>query len=248
MNKKLITYLALTGFFLLLALHTSHKMDSGDRIDLYADRIEKGLHEHEKKVQNIMKDTDFFMRRLNASDQVANLADDSDLSKLEDLSAAPFSIVFSKNSEINFWTSNAAPSESIDFAQIPKSGEFTRLELSNGTYLGKRETIADEFFKDYDIYSFFPIKRVFNIESPYLEKQFTAEKYVPNAAMLISTPTDYPIKDLSGNVVSYLKASIESTDKTTLKRLAIFYGLFLIFLGTSINNISKYQSITLVNI
>ncbi len=240
MNKKLITYLILTGFFLLLALHTRHKMDSGDRIDLYADRIEKGLHDHQMQVQKIMEDTDFFMRRLNANGQVANLADESDLAKLEALSAAPFSIVFRKNSETAFWTSNAAPSESIDFAQIPNTGALTRLELSNGTYLGKRESLTDDYFKDYDIYSFFPIKRVFNIESPYLEKQFTAKKYVPNAAMLVSSPTDYPIKDISGKVVSYLKASLESTDKTTLKRLAIFYGLFFIFLALTVNNLSKY--------
>ena len=170
MSKKIISYLFLTGLFLVLTLYTRHKMDSGDRIHTYAERIEEGLHNHQIKVQKVIDDEEFLKRRLSASSSVANLQDDEDLTKLEDLSAEPFSIVFKKDGDFKFWTSTAAPFEAIDYDQIPNTGELTKLDLSNGTYIGKYESIQDPMFQDYDVYSLFPIKRIFNIESQYLNK------------------------------------------------------------------------------
>ncbi len=240
MSKKVLLYLSLTGLFLIMALHTKHKMESSDRLFLYVDRIEEGLHEHEKKAEQIIQDHDFLKRRLTATSKVSNIPDDNDLLKLEDLSAEPFSIVFKMDGAPVFWSSTAAPFESVDYSKIPKTGALTKLELSNGIYLGKYESIPGDFFSAYEAYSLFPIKRVYSIESQYLEKHFITKDYVPNSATLTSAPNDYPIKDIEGNVVSYLKASLEATDKTSLKKLAIFYGLFFLFLGLTVNYISKF--------
>ncbi len=240
MNKKVVSYSFLAGLFLVIALIARHKMDSGDRIHLYADRIEAGLHIHQAKVQNVIKDVPFLKRRLSISSQIANLSNENDLEKLEELSAEPFSILLKKGDEIKFWTSTAAPFEKIDFTQIPKSGEIVKLDLANGNYLGKYESINDPFFKDYDIYSLFPIKRIYNIESQYLEKQFTTGKFVPNSILLTATPTNYPIEDINGKVVTYLSSTAQTIDQYSLKRLALFYGLFFLFLFALVNWVSKF--------
>lgn len=243
MNKSVLLYIGFTGLFLILALYTNQKMKSSDRLLLYVDRIEEGLHEHEKKVEKIIQDHDFLKRRLTASNKVSNIPDDSDLAKLEELSAEPFSIVFKMAGDPVFWSSTATPFESVDYTQIPQTGELTMLELSNGIYLGKRESIPGDFFDTYESYSLFPIKRVYSIESPYLEKHFTTKDYVPNSATLTSIPNQYPIKDTHGHVVCYLDASLDAVDKTSLKRLAIFYGLFFLFLGLLVNHFSKLLAV-----
>ena len=118
MSKKIISYIFFTGLFLVLALFTRYKMDSGDRIHTYAERIEEGLHIHQTKVQKVVEDIEFLKRRLTSTSKVANLADDKDLTRLEELSAEPFSVVFKKENKFKFWTSTAAPFESIDLSLI----------------------------------------------------------------------------------------------------------------------------------
>jgi len=240
MNKKRIIYTLLTGLFLVLALTTRHQMLSSDRIYRYAERIETGLHLHQNEVQDILQDTEFLKRRLSANNKIANLADEQDLELLVKMSAAPYSIVFEKNGVLKFWTSTAAPFEEYDFSQISQSGEFVELDLANGQYLGKYETIDDPFFEDYDIYTFYPIKRVYNIESQYLNKQFTTEKFVPNSIVLTSNVTKYPVKEINGKIVTHLDSEAQTEDIYSLKKLAIFYGLFFLFLGFLVNNFSKY--------
>jgi len=214
-------------------------MMSSDRIYRYVDRIESGLHQHQKEVDAILKDKDFLKRRLSANNKIANLADEQDLTKLVKISAEPYSIVFEKNGKVEFWTSTAAPFEEYDFSQISQSGDFVELDLANGQYLGKYEKIDDPFFEDYDIFIFYPIKRLFNIESQYLEKQFTTKKFVPNSIALTSIATNYPIKEKNGKVVSYLDSRAQTVDVYSLKKLAIYYSLFFLFLGFLVNQISK---------
>ncbi len=239
MSKKIILYTIIACLSLAFALITRHNMISSDRNYVYAERIENGLHQHQQKVANILADKEFLKRRLSASSKIANREDDQDLIKLDAISAEPFSIIFEKQSVVEFWTSTSTPFEDIDLNQIPRSGEMISLALANGQYLGKLETIEDDFFKDYSIYSFFPIKRIYNIESEYLNKQFATAKYVPNSVLLTNETTKYPIKDNAGQIVSYLNNEAQSVDIYSLKRYAIALGFFLLFFALIINYISK---------
>ncbi len=239
MNKKILLYILIASCSLVFALVTRHNMVSSDRNYVYAERIENGLHKHQQSVADILEDKDFLKRRLSANSKIANKEDDQDLVKLDAISAEPFSIIFEKQGIIEFWTSTSTPFDNVDLAQIPKNGEMISLQLSNGQYLGKRETISDAFFDEYSIYSFFPIKREYHIESEYLNKQFATEKYVPNAVQLTTKTTSYPIKDNAGKVVSYLNHDTQSIDIYSLKKCAITFGLFLLFFGLIINYISK---------
>ncbi len=239
MNKKILIYATIACCSLAFALITRHNMVSSDRNYVYAERIESGLHLHQEKVKDILEDKEFLKRRLSASNKIANREDDQDLVKLDAISAEPFSIIFERQGVIEFWTSTSTPFEDVDLTRIPRTGEMTSLQLSNGQYLGKRETIEDDFFEDYSVYSFFPIKRVYNIESEYLNKQFATAKYVPNSVLLTTKATNYPIKDNAGKVVSFLNNETESVDIYSLKRYAIALGFFLLFFALIINYTSK---------
>lgn len=239
MNKKILIYIIVACCSLAFALITRHNMVSSDRNFVYAERIENGLHQHQQKVADILEDKEFLKRRLSASSKIANREHDQDLVKLDAISAEPFSIIFERQGVVEFWTSTSTPFEDVDLTQIPRSGEMVSLQLSNGQYLGKRETIKDDFFEDYSVYSFFPIKRIYNIESEYLNKQFATQKYVPNSVMLSSQVTEYPIKDNAGNVVSFVNNETQPVDIYSLKVCAIALGIFLLFLALMINNFSK---------
>jgi len=239
MDKKNLSYIIIAVCALALALYTKHNMVSSDRNYVYAERIEDCLHKHQSQVEEILADKEFLKRRLSANNKIANREDDQDLIKLDAISAEPFSIIFSRNDEVQFWTSTSTPFEDVDLEQIPASGEMISLSLSNGQYLGKQERIDDSFFDDYSIHSFFPVKRAYNIESEYLNKQFTSEMYVPNSVLLSESETAYPIKDKSNKIVSYLNNDVQSIDKYSLKKLAGAFAIFLLFMALIINYFSK---------
>ena len=239
MNKRLLSYIIVSACALVFALVTRHNMVSSDRNYVYSERIEDCLHNHQDKVAEILAAKDFIKRRLATNSNIANREDDQDLIYLDAISAEPFSIIFTQDDKIKFWTSTSTPFEDVDLSKLLPSGKMIPLSLSNGQYLGKQEKIEDPFFDDYSIYSFFPVKRVYNIESEYLNKQYASEKYVPNSVMLSSNKTEYPIENNAGEVVSYLNNESQSIDKHALKRLAISFGIFLLFLALIVNFLSK---------
>ncbi|HTL06806.1 MAG TPA: HAMP domain-containing sensor histidine kinase [Chitinophagaceae bacterium] len=198
--------------------------------------IENDIQQQEKDFDNLLKDT-ALLGRLVAQRYSAN-----ELTDLTDnRSYCIFLYGAGKDGDhtLKFWNTQLILPPA-DLQQGSATNELVK--LSNGQYecIRRQLTIADN--RTLMAIALVPVRREYYLEIE--KKEFINYPQADKSVSITNTPTDYPVKSITGNMLFYLQAKfVSQKDDTNWVTLTLNIVAILLLLIT-VHNAAHYFSVT----
>lgn len=218
---------SLAVFIILLSVFYTRHLDKNNDTDKYIQRFESELNLRNQVAKEILA-------QLAASDNK-----ESYLSIQNFSSRLPenFNLFVLKDNHLFYWSDNSLP---VNIENADSLKHIRILKTGNGFY--QVNSLTDGRFQYYltDI-----IKSSFRYQNDYLTSKFNPAYSIPDKYEVLITPTEYPVKDTSGNALFYILPSDEILfNSVDLSLLTILYTIAYILLIFSIYKLyQRYTSI-----
>ena len=170
-------------FIILLSVFYTRHLDKNNDTDKYIQRFESELNLRNQVAKEILA-------QLAASDNK-----ESYLSIQNFSSRLPenFNLFVLKDNHLFYWSDNSLP---VNIENADSLKHIRILKTGNGFY--QVNSLTDGRFQYYltDI-----IKSSFRYQNDYLTSKFNPAYSIPDKYEVLITPTEYPVKDTSGNAL-----------------------------------------------
>ena len=203
--------------------------------------LEKKLHDQQKDFNSFLTNTSFIHKLTEKKES---------LNEFERISRKDYGIyVILENNlgshELRFWSNQSIvpPAETYP---VQDSEFFQR--LANAYYLiEKRSIYLNGINGKLMIYAMMPVQSQYFIQTDYLPQKFFYSSSASKKVFISSTPTDFPVHSLSGQVLFYLgrKAigAVPYNDKLTLFLRFSAIILLLFFIHLSAESVVKQKGV-----
>ncbi len=244
MEKRFYIALSAVVVFFGLGFLLDYGIGPTDHLEDYAIEIEKSIQEKEKDITTLLKDTAFINRILLGVDKLTSYQQQQDIERLKNLTVKPFNLTIYDNDSLVFWLNNRA------FLTDSLVGVFSRvadtsllMRFPNGYF----EVVSKRMLKNRLAIGLIPVKREYAQDSHFLASGFETDAYrIPHDVYLDSQPTDFPVHNTKGEVITWLNASGPAADRNFLRLLLFVFLLGFLALGLAINDaalllVRRYQ-------
>ncbi|MCH2021324.1 MAG: ATP-binding protein [Saprospiraceae bacterium] len=225
-------FLAILGF-IGGAIIEKHAHQSPD-VALYAQELEEKLHESEKEIDDLLNNGSFL---LNAVEGYVH----SDT--IEKYINKPYTfIIYNDNDSIIYWNNNKVLPFQSDI-HYTKQNTTNKYEISGSIFFKIHrpyEFKINEEIYFYNLEVLIPIYRHFSIQNNYLEDNFPLmPKEFSDFVSISYEPTDFIIKDSSGQIILYLKVNDDYPYLWFIIFSSLLYFISSIFIFLAVHYLAK---------
>ncbi len=226
LNRNAYLLLAAIGLFLVAFLLNKYLFTTSST-RYYSRLIQTRIHDKEKDFQKFTKDT-ALLRQL--ADQQYT---EEQLEKL--IERGYYIFVYGDSatdsvatSRLLFWnTQEVLPDMPADTGT--RNGYTTR--KANGVYVRTNAQVTLNDGRPLTVVSLIPVLRKYAVQTENLQKEFIPFKKAIQQVDISTAETDFPIKNISGDVLFYLqKTSMRNQQSSLVPIILVLVGFFLLFL------------------